>query len=161
MIAENALEDPKFQPKGTILVSERPLVVAQSITDLVGGTPALRLHCMFPNHYVIAKLEFLNPLLSVKDRPALQKVKNIASKNLLSPGGLIIVPTSGNFGLSVATYGRLFGYRVIAVMASDTSSAKQDLLRRVCGEVVIYTCLRLINDLYRAYHRNERCNAAK
>ncbi|OWA54050.1 putative Cystathionine beta-synthase [Hypsibius exemplaris] len=117
--------------------SPRHLMVAHSITDLVGGTPALCLKRMFPDHHVLAKLEFLNPLLSVKDRPALHLVEAIARTQLVAPGGLLIVPTSGNFGLAVATFGRLHGYRVVAVMASDTAEAKQKLLQSVCGEVIV------------------------
>ena len=92
--------------------------VAQRITELVGKTPLLKLNTLSQKSgaTIIAKLESFNPLSSIKDRIAVAMV-NAAEKNgLLSPGGLIVEPTSGNTGIGLAFVAASRGYTLILTM---------------------------------------------
>jgi cystathionine beta-synthase len=117
---------------------------AESILDLVGGTPLVRLsrvtHDLGPlerQPLVLAKLEMLNPGGSVKDRIGLPMIEAAERAGLLRPGGTIIEPTSGNTGHGLAIAAALKGYRCIFVMADKQSTEKQALLRAYGAEVVL------------------------
>ena len=117
---------------------------AESILDLVGDTPLVRL-TRIPRDLgplesqplLLAKLETLNPGGSVKDRIGLPMIEAAEKAGLLRPGGTIIEPTSGNTGHGLAIAAALKGYRCIFVMADKQSVEKQALLRAYGAEVVL------------------------
>jgi cystathionine beta-synthase len=86
---------------------------------------------------LVAKLEFLNPGGSGKDRIGLAMIERAEQNGWLEPGGTIIEPTSGNTGVSLAMAATLRGYKLIAVIADKQSQDKQDLLRAYGVEVVV------------------------
>ena len=117
---------------------------AESIVDLVGDTPLVRLsrvtRDLGPRErqpLILAKLEMLNPGGSVKDRIGLPMIEAAERAGLLKPGGTIIEPTSGNTGHGLAIAAVLKGYRCIFVMADKQSAEKQALLRAYGAEVVL------------------------
>ena len=117
---------------------------AESILDLVGDTPLVRLSRVTRDlgplerqPLILAKLEMLNPGGSVKDRIGLPMIEAAERAGLLKPGGTIIEPTSGNTGHGLAIAAALKGYRCIFVMADKQSSEKQALLRAYGAEVVL------------------------
>jgi cystathionine beta-synthase len=117
---------------------------AETILDLVGGTPLVRLsrvtRDLGPVEHqplVLAKLEMLNPGGSVKDRIGLPMIEAAERAGLLRPGGTIIEPTSGNTGHGLAIAAALRGYRCIFVMADKQSAEKQALLRAYGADVVV------------------------
>ncbi|MEW6224224.1 MAG: cystathionine beta-synthase [Chloroflexota bacterium] len=117
---------------------------AQSIVDLVGNTPLVRISRLTRDlgpadrqPLLLAKLEMLNPGGSVKDRIGLPMIEAAERDGLLKPGGTIIEPTSGNTGHGLAIAAALKGYRCIFVMADKQSAEKQALLRAYGAEVVL------------------------
>jgi cystathionine beta-synthase len=117
---------------------------AESILDLVGNTPLVRLTRVVrelgpleAGPLILAKLETLNPGGSIKDRIGLPMIEAAEQAGLLKPGGTIIEPTSGNTGHGLAIAAALKGYRCIFVMADKQSSEKQALLRAYGAEVVL------------------------
>ncbi|MBI2777613.1 MAG: cystathionine beta-synthase [Chloroflexi bacterium] len=117
---------------------------AESILDLVGGTPLVRLTRVTRDlgpaeaqPLILAKLEAMNPGGSVKDRIGLPMIEAAERAGLLKPGGTIIEPTSGNTGHGLAIAAALKGYRCIFVMADKQSTEKQSLLRAYGAEVVL------------------------
>ncbi len=117
---------------------------AETILDLVGGTPLVRISRLTRDlgpadrqPLLLAKLEMLNPGGSVKDRIGLPMIEAAERAGLLRPGGTIIEPTSGNTGHGLAIAAALKGYRCIFVMADKQSSEKQQLLRAYGAEVVL------------------------
>jgi cystathionine beta-synthase len=117
---------------------------AESILDLVGGTPLVRLtHIprdlgpLDSQPLILAKLETMNPGGSVKDRIGLPMIEAAERAGLLKPGGTIVEPTSGNTGHGLAIAAALKGYRCIFVMADKQSPEKQALLRAYGAQVVL------------------------
>src|SRR4029077_15521114 len=117
---------------------------AETILDLVGNTPLVRLSRVTRDlgpidrqPLVLAKLEMLNPGGSVKDRIGLPMIEAAERAGLLKPGGTIIEPTSGNTGHGLAIAAALKGYRCIFVLADKQSAEKQQLLRAYGAEVVL------------------------
>jgi cystathionine beta-synthase len=117
---------------------------AESILDLVGQTPLVRLTRVTRElgpaerqPLILAKLEMFNPGGSVKDRIGLPMIEAAERDGKLKPGGTIIEPTSGNTGHGLAIAATLKGYRCIFVMADKQSSEKQALLRAYGAEVVL------------------------
>jgi cystathionine beta-synthase len=117
---------------------------AESLLDLVGDTPLVRLTRvprdlgpLESQPLILAKLETLNPGGSVKDRIGLPMIEAAERAGLLKPGGTIIEPTSGNTGHGLAIAAALKGYRCIFVMADKQSVEKQSLLRAYGAEVVL------------------------
>jgi len=118
---------------------------AESILDLVGHTPLVRLTRIPARDLgplqrqplILAKLETLNPGGSVKDRIGLPMIEAAERAGLLKPGGTIVEPTSGNTGHGLAIAAALKGYRCIFVMADKQSPEKQALLRAYGAQVVL------------------------
>ncbi len=117
---------------------------AESILDLIGNTPLVRLTRVTRElgpverqPMILAKLELLNPGGSVKDRIGLPMIEAAERDGLLKLGGTIIEPTSGNTGHGLAIAAALKGYRCIFVMADKQSVEKQSLLRAYGAEVVL------------------------
>jgi cystathionine beta-synthase len=113
--------------------------VHDSILDVVGGTPLVRLsrlgRGLAPT--LLAKVEYLNPGGSVKDRIGLAMVERAEGAGQLKPGGTIVEPTSGNTGAGLAIVAALKGYRCVFVMPDKMSQEKIALLRGYGAEVVI------------------------
>jgi cysteine synthase A len=115
------------------------LRVSESILDLVGRTPLLRLKQLEPSGgaQIWAKLEYLNPGGSVKDRAALGMVLAAERDGRLTRESVIIEPTAGNTGIGLALIGSQRGYRVILVVPANFSREKLLVMRALGGELVI------------------------
>jgi cystathionine beta-synthase len=113
--------------------------VKDSALSLIGETPLVRLSRLEPGLTtpLAAKVEFVNPGGSVKDRPAVTMIDAAERSGALKPGGTLVEPTSGNTGIGLAMVAILRGYRVIAVMPDKMSREKIDTLRAYGAEVVI------------------------
>jgi cystathionine beta-synthase len=108
-----------------------------TILDLVGATPIVRLDRVGRGATLLAKLEYLNPGGSVKDRIGLPMIERAEQEGKLRPGGTIVEPTSGNTGVGLAIAAAGKGYRCIFVMPDKMSQEKVALLRAYGAEVVI------------------------
>jgi cysteine synthase A len=114
------------------------LAAAESIVDLIGKTPLLHLKRLQSSEAgsVYAKLEYLNPGGSIKDRAALGLVLDAEQKQKLVPGSTIIEPTAGNTGIGLALIGRARGYRVILCVPEGYSREKMIVTEALGGEIV-------------------------
>jgi len=112
-----------------------------SVLDVVGNTPLVRLGRIERDEGIgatlLAKVEYLNPGGSVKDRPALKMLEVAEREGLLKPGGTVVEPTSGNTGAGLALAAAVKGYRCICVMPEKASKEKQDFLKAMGAEVVV------------------------
>jgi cysteine synthase len=115
------------------------MYIAQSITDLVGNTPLLRLGKLSEEtgNEIIGKLEYFNPLSSVKDRIALGMIEVAEQEGKISAGSLIIEPTSGNTGIGLAFISASRGYRLILTMPDSLSIERRTLLKALGAEVIL------------------------
>jgi cystathionine beta-synthase len=113
--------------------------VANSLLDLVGNTPMVRLGRVGAGLAcdLVAKVELFNPGGSVKDRPAIAMIDAAERDGLLVPGGTIVEPTSGNTGVGLAIVAAQRGYRCIFVMSDKMSDEKVALLRAYGADVVV------------------------
>ncbi len=111
--------------------------VHDDVVAAIGNTPLVRLSRLHPPGNLVAKLEYLNPGGSTKDRIALGMIERAERNGWLQPGGTIVEPTSGNTGVGLAMVAALRGYKLIAVMADKQSKEKRDLLRAYGAEVVV------------------------
>ena len=116
--------------------------IRSSVEQLIGNTPLLELSRLAAAYgakaRLLAKLEYLNPAGSAKDRVALSMIRDAEKKGLLSPGATIIEPTSGNTGLGLAAVAAARGYRVVIVMP-DSMSVERQLLMRAYGASLVLT----------------------
>jgi cystathionine beta-synthase len=110
-----------------------------TVLDLVGNTPLVRLQRLGRGlrPTLLAKLEYLNPGGSVKDRIGLRMIEEAERSGKLRPGGTIVEPTSGNTGVGLAIAAALKGYRCVFVMPDKIAEEKRALLRAHGAEVVI------------------------
>lgn len=116
--------------------------IKESSLELIGGTPLLKL-----NQYskkvgvadatIFAKLEYLNPAGSVKDRIALAMIEDAEKKGVLKPGATIIEPTSGNTGIGLASVAAAKGYRAILTLPDTMSVERRNLLKAYGAELVL------------------------
>ncbi|MBR2620226.1 MAG: cysteine synthase A [Firmicutes bacterium] len=115
--------------------------IKNTVTELIGGTPLLRLHKMEEKFgaqaEVIAKVEFFNPAGSVKDRVGYNMVIEAEKEGRLKPGGTIIEPTSGNTGVGIAMTCAARGYKAIMVMPESMSVERRTLLKALGAELVL------------------------
>ncbi len=115
--------------------------IAKSATDLIGNTPLLELgrYCAAhaPDATILAKLEFLNPAGSAKDRIAKSMIEAAEAEGKLGPGATIIEPTSGNTGIGLAAVAAARGYRIIITMPETMSVERQKLIRGYGAELVL------------------------
>jgi len=109
---------------------------AESITDLIGQTPLLRLKRLCPDFDVFAKCEFLNPV-SLKDRPVFQIIEDAERQGRLKPGDTLIEATSGNTGMAVAWIAAIKGYRAILVMSEIQSVERRNTMKAFGAELVL------------------------
>jgi cysteine synthase A len=113
------------------------LGVADDITDLVGGTPMLRLKRLVPagSADIFAKLEYLNPGGSVKDRAAIGIIRKAERDGKLAPGGTIVEATAGNTGIGLALIGVNRGYKVKLFVPENFSEEKVTIMRALGAQV--------------------------
>lgn len=115
--------------------------IYRQLTDLVGNTPLVQLQNLPEEEQVkaniIAKLEYLNPGGSVKDRIALSMIEEAEQQGILKPGSIIVEPTSGNTGIGLAWIARAKGYRAILTMPETMSIERRNLLRARGAELVL------------------------
>lgn len=115
--------------------------IKENITELIGGTPLLRLCKMEAKSEaqgaVIAKLEYFNPGGSAKDRVGYNMILEAERSGKLQPGGTIIEPTSGNTGVGIAMVAASRGYRAIMVMPESMSMERRNLLKAYGAELVL------------------------
>ena len=116
-------------------------VIYQSLTDLIGRTPLLQLNRYGAQKgvaaHLIAKLEYFNPLGSVKDRVAYAMIADAEARGLVRPGTVIIEPTSGNTGIGLAFVAAVKGYRLILTMPETMSVERRQLVAALGAEVVL------------------------
>ena len=112
---------------------------AEHIVDLVGNTPLVKLTSVTEGiaATVLAKVEYLNPGGSVKDRIALKMVEAAEASGALKPGGVIVEPTSGNTGVGLALVAQRRGYSCIFVCPDKVSEDKRNVLKAYGAEVVV------------------------
>lgn len=115
--------------------------INQQLTDLIGNTPLVALQRLPETENVkaniLAKLEYLNPGGSVKDRIALGMIEDAEERGILKPGSIIVEPTSGNTGIGLAWIARAKGYRTILTMPETMSIERRNLLRARGAELVL------------------------
>lgn len=114
----------------------------ESAAELIGKTPLLKLNgytkkAGVTNANIFAKLEYLNPAGSVKDRIALDMINDAEKKGLLKPGATIIEPTSGNTGIGIASVAAAKGYRAILTLPDTMSVERRNLLKAYGAELVL------------------------
>ena len=115
--------------------------IKQEITEIVGNTPLLRMRWLEEKKQmkaaILAKLEYLNPTGSVKDRAALYMIRDAEEKGLLRAGGTIIEPTSGNTGIGLAAIAAAKGYQVILTMPETMSQERRNMLKAYGARLVL------------------------
>ncbi len=115
--------------------------VYSCFTELIGKTPLARLTRVEEKvgalGEIYAKLEYFNPAGSIKDRAALSMIMDAKEKGILSDGGVIIEPTSGNTGIGIAAISAALGYRAIIVMPDTMSVERQKIIRAYGAEVLL------------------------
>ncbi len=119
--------------------SPRRETIAESMLDLVGTTPMVRLRRVIVagGSEVIVKLESLNPAGSVKDRIAVAMIEAAEREGRLKPGDTIVEPTSGNIGIGLAFAAAVKGYRLIITMPDDSSVERRRLIEHYGAQVVL------------------------
>ena len=116
--------------------------IKQSSLELIGKTPLLQLNgytkkSCIDNATILAKLEYLNPAGSVKDRVALAMIEDAEKKGILKPGATIIEPTSGNTGIGLAAVAAAKGYHAILTLPDTMSVERRNLLKAYGAEIVL------------------------
>lgn len=113
--------------------------IKESSLELIGGTPILKLNRYAEDSQaiVLAKLEYLNPAGSVKDRIALAMIEDAEEKGLLKPGATIIEPTSGNTGIGLAAVATAKGYKAVLTLPETMSVERRNLLKAYGAELVL------------------------
>lgn len=115
--------------------------IRKSALELIGNTPLLEMANYEKKYHlnavILAKLEYLNPAGSVKDRAALYMIKAAEEAGTLKPGATIIEPTSGNTGIGIASIAAMRGYRAILTMPETMSVERRSLLRAYGAEIVL------------------------
>lgn len=112
--------------------------VAESVVDVVGNTPLIRLTKVseLTGCEIYGKAEFLNPGQSIKDRAALYIIRDAIARGDLKPGGTIVEGTAGNTGIGLAVIGNAMGFRTVIVIPDTQSQEKKDALRLLGAELL-------------------------
>ncbi|MEM0952286.1 MAG: cysteine synthase family protein [Cyanobacteria bacterium P01_H01_bin.74] len=114
--------------------------ICNNITEAIGNTPLVKLNRMFaefPEITVLAKVEFVNPNGSMKDRIALQMITRAEAAGLIQPGDTLVEPTSGNTGLGLAMVCAAKGYKLVITMPLKMSEEKRRLIRAFGAELIL------------------------
>ncbi len=111
--------------------------IFDNVVDAIGNTPLIRLGRLHPPGNLVAKVEYMNPGGSIKERIAVTMIDDAERRGLLKPGGTIVEPTSGNTGVGLALVGAVRGYRVICTVPDKVSRAKIDQLKAYGVEVIV------------------------
>lgn len=113
--------------------------IAENILGLIGNTPLVKINKLNSGAYadVVAKVESFNPAGSIKDRPALNMIEEAERQGLLTPGAVVIEPTSGNTGIGLAMVCAIKGYKMILTMPENMSLERQKLLKAYGAEIVL------------------------
>ena len=116
--------------------------IKESALELIGGTPILKISKYAKKKEItevslLAKLEYLNPAGSVKDRIALAMIEDAEKKGILKPGATIIEPTSGNTGIGLAAVAAAKGYRAILTLPETMSIERRNILKAYGAELVL------------------------
>ena len=112
-------------------------MINENALDAIGWTPLFRLARLHPPGNLVAKLDYLNPAGSVKERIAVNMIDHAERQGLLGPGGTIVEPTSGNTGAGLAMVGAVRGYRVICTVPDKVATEKIRLLEAYGAEVIV------------------------
>ena len=112
-------------------------MINENALDAIGWTPLVRLARLHPPGNLVAKLDYLNPAGSVKERIAVNMIDHAERQGLLGPGGTIVEPTSGNTGAGLAMVGAVRGYRVICTVPDKVATEKIRLLEAYGAEVIV------------------------
>jgi len=137
---ENRKQNGKGQP--SLLWRYRMGKIYASAAELIGHTPLLQVNNYAKSQGItgavlLAKLEYLNPAGSVKDRVALAMIEDAEKKGILKPGATIIEPTSGNTGIGLASVAAAKGYRTILTLPETMSVERRNLLKAYGAELVL------------------------
>ncbi|MCZ6133567.1 cysteine synthase A [Campylobacter ureolyticus] len=111
--------------------------VASSVIDLIGNTPLVRINSFSKNAEILAKVEFLNPSHSIKDRTAFSMIDDAIKKGKIDKNTTIIEPTSGNTGVGLAMVCAYYGLKLILTMPSSMSIERQKLLKIYGAKLVL------------------------
>ena len=114
------------------------MTIHHNMIDAIGNTPLIKLKkaSELTGCNILGKAEFMNPGQSVKDRAALQIIRNAEAKGELKPGGTIVEGTAGNTGIGIALVANALGYNSVIVIPETQSQEKKDMLR-LCGAELI------------------------
>ncbi len=114
-------------------------MICNNVLEAIGETPLIRINRLNPNPNVniYAKVEGFNPTGSIKDRIAIQMIEQAEKEGKLTPGKVIIEPTSGNTGIGLAIAGIVKGYKVEIVMSSAVSVERRKIIRSYGGKVIL------------------------
>lgn len=126
-------------------------MIYENAIEAIGRTPLVRLSRVHPPGNLAAKLEFLNPGGSIKERISVTMIDRAEQLGLLEPGGTIVEPTSGNTGVGLAIVAAVRGYKVVFTVPDKVSKEKQDLLRAY-GATVIVTPTELLPEDPESYY---------
>jgi cysteine synthase A len=125
----------------TVTKENNTMKASDTITDLIGGTPLLKLTNYIRENKlgaaIYGKLEYFNPAGSVKDRIAKAMIDDAEAKGLIKPSSVIIEPTSGNTGIGLAAVAASRGYRIILTMPETMSIERRNLLKAYGAELVL------------------------
>jgi cysteine synthase B len=125
--------------KGTAIkaTKARPRRFGQTVTDLIGNTPLIRLDHVCPTGNLYAKAEWYNPGQSAKDRPAWQIIREAERSGALKPGMTILDATSGNTGIAYAMIGAARGYDVCLCMPASVTASRIKVLKAYGAELIL------------------------
>jgi cysteine synthase A len=140
----------------------RETFIADSVLDLVGNTPLVRLSRVVPEGAaeVLGKLESLNPAGSVKDRIALAMIEDAEARGELKPGDTIVEPTSGNTGIGLAMVAAVKGYKLVLTMPEDMSVERRRLLQRYGAQLILTPAIEgMSGAVYAAQEMSEKKGA--
>lgn len=111
--------------------------IANSVSELIGNTPIVRINKTTDKATILAKVEFLNPSHSIKDRIALNMIKTAFDEGKINKNSVLIEPTSGNTGVGLAMIAAQLGLRMILTMPSSMSEERQKLLKAFGAQLVL------------------------